>query len=57
MIYNTKKRKVKTATDCLDCPFWDKREKRCLGLNKICFEFDPITKTIIDGKTKLPRKI
>lgn len=57
MIYNTRLKKIKTVTDCPTCPHFDGRTKTCKGLNKICFEYDPKTQTIIDGKTKLPRKI
>lgn len=57
MIYNTRLKKIKVITDCPTCPQFDGRTKTCKGLNKICFEYDPKTQTIIDGKTKLPRKI
>ena len=57
MLYNTKLKKVKTLTDCLTCAYFDKRLKKCNGLNKVCYEYDPRTMTIIDGKTKLPRSI
>lgn len=57
MIYNTRLKKIKEITDCPTCPQFDGRTKTCKGLNKICFEYDPKTQTIIDGKTKLPRKI
>lgn len=57
MLYNTKLKKVKTVLDCPTCPHFDKRLKKCNGLNRVCFEYDPKTQTIIDGKTKLPRRI
>ena len=57
MLYNTSLKKIKEVTDCPNCPHFDKALKKCNGLNKICFEYDDKTQTIIDGKTKLPRKI
>lgn len=57
MLYNIEKKKVKGAFDCGDCPYLDKENARCNGLNKCCFEYDPKTKTIIDGITKLPLKV
>lgn len=57
MLYNTELKKVKAVTDCPTCPHFDKKTKRCNGLNRVCFEYDPTTQTIIDGKTKLPRKV
>lgn len=57
MLYNTKLKKVKTITDCPTCSYFDKKLKKCNGLNKICFEYDAKTQTIIDGNTKLPRRI
>lgn len=57
MLYNTEKKKIKGTGDCFSCPMWENRTKTCRGLNKVCFEYDPKTQTIIDGNTKLPRKI
>ena len=57
MLYNTKLKKIKTVLDCPTCAYFDKKLKKCNGLNKICFEYDDKTQTIIDGNTKLPRKI
>lgn len=57
MLYNVVKKKVKTLVDCFSCPYWDGRTKSCRGLNRVCFEYDEKTKTIIDGKTKLPRNV
>ena len=57
MLYNKETKKVKTNKDCLNCVYFDKKEKKCLGLNKKCFEYDPITGTAIDGVTKLPVKL
>ena len=56
MLYNRDKNRVRLETDCFTCPQFDSRLKRCTGLNKVCFEYDPKTRTIIDGKTKLPLK-
>lgn len=53
MLYNREKKAVKTNKDCLKCEYFDKKEKRCLGFNKKCFEYDAITGSIIDGITKL----
>lgn len=57
MLYNTRLKRVKTVQDCPTCPHFDGRTKTCKGLNKICFEYDAKTQTIIDGKTKLPRNV
>ena len=57
MIYNTKLRRIKKATDCPNCAYFDGHLKKCNGINKVCFEYDAKTQTIIDGNTKLPRKI
>ena len=43
--------------DCANCAHFDRRTKTCNGLNKICFEYDEKTQTIIDGITKMPRKV
>lgn len=56
MLYNRDKKRVRVETDCFTCPQFDRRFKRCNGINKVCFEYDPKTRTIIDGKTKLPLK-
>lgn len=57
MLYNIKERKVKKATDCASCPYFDRKTKKCNGINKNCFLYDKTTKTIIDGVTGLPLKI
>lgn len=58
MIYNNDTKKAKTATDCLTCPYFDAKGKRCNGgLGTRCFEFDYKTNTIIDPRTKLPIKL
>ena len=57
MIYNTKLKRVRTMLDCAKCAHFDQITKTCKGLNKICFEYDEKTQTIIDGITKMPRKV
>lgn len=57
MLYNIEKKKTRTMLDCGSCPHFNKGTFRCEGLNKCCFEYDPKTKTIIDGVTKLPLKV
>ena len=58
MLYNNNKKQVKTALDCLTCPYFDKTGKRCVGgIGKVCFEYDPKTHIAIDPKTKLPIKL
>ena len=57
MLYNIEKSREKKATDCASCPYFDKETKKCSGLNKNCFLYDALTKTIIDGTTGLPLKI
>ena len=57
MLYNTKLKRVKTVQDCPTCACFDKRLKKCNGLNRVCFEYDAKTQTIIDGNTKLPRNV
>ena len=50
--------KIKQTLDCLYCPFFDKKRKKCDGgIGKVCFEYDPKTQTAIDPKTKLPIKL
>ena len=57
MLFNIEKRAKKKATDCINCPYFDKVTKKCNGLNKNCFLYDEKTQTIIDGVTGLPLKI
>ena len=57
MLFNFSKKKPKKATDCASCPYFDKRTKKCNGLNKNCFLYDKTTNTVIDGVTGLPLKI
>ena len=52
-----RKKKIKKATDCASCPYFDKETKKCNGINKNCFLYDIKTKTLIDGVTGLPLKI
>ena len=57
MLFNIKFKKVKKATDCNSCRYFDKKTKECSGKNKNCFLYDEKTKTVIDGITGLPLKI
>ena len=54
MLYNIEMNKEKNDLMCLECPHFDKQEKRCKGIGVACFEYDPITQTCIDPITKLP---
>ena len=57
MIYNNAHKRPKLSTDCLECKYFDKKLKKCKGgLGKTCFEYDPVTKTLIDPVTHLPIK-
>lgn len=57
MLYNKEKGKIQTDKDCLSCEYFDRRLKRCNGINKNCFEFDEKTNVAIDGVTGLPLKL
>lgn len=57
MLYNREKERVKRQVDCMTCPYFDKEKKKCNGLGKTCFEYDPKTKTVIDPITKLAIRI
>jgi hypothetical protein len=57
MLYNKNLKKIKTSADCLTCPNFDKKEKKCKGIGIVCFEYDPKTKTAIDPISKLPIKL
>lgn len=57
MLYNNKKQRVQTNADCLSCPYFDKCTKKCKGLGKVCFEYDPKTMTAIDPVTHLAIKL
>lgn len=56
MLYNIEKKRVKKDIDCYSCEKYDARMKKCNGCNSICFEYDSLTNTIIDGITKMPIK-
>lgn len=57
MLYNKETKKVKIEKDCLSCKYYDKKDKRCTGLNVNCFEYDALSGIAIDGITKLPIKV
>lgn len=57
MLYNIEKKKIKEFSDCFNCKHYDTIKKQCSGINKACFEYDPKTRTIIDGVTKMPIKL
>lgn len=57
MLYNYNLKKVQSNSQCQKCEFFDKKRKKCLGIGKVCFEYDEKTKTAIDPVTKLPLKI
>lgn len=42
MLYNLKENKPKTSTLCMTCEYYDKKLKKCNGLDKICFEMDKL---------------
>lgn len=54
MLYNVNNKKIQTVIDCFTCPHYNPTTLGCSGLNKVCFEYDEKTQTIIDGVTKLP---
>lgn len=56
MLYNKDLKKTHTATDCLTCPHFDTKKKKCNGIGKSCFEYDVKTGVCIDPITKLPIK-
>lgn len=53
MLWNKEKKDVQQMIDCITCPHFDKKKKKCNGIGKNCFEFDPKTRTAIDPITKL----
>lgn len=55
-LYNKDLKRVITITDCATCPQFDRKLKKCNGIDKLCFEYDEKTKTCIDGVTHLPIK-
>ena len=56
MLFNIDTGEIKKSIDCFTCPFFDKKFKKCNGIGKTCFEYDPKTMTIIDPVTGLPLK-
>lgn len=56
MLFNKEKGRPKNSLDCLTCPLFDGKNKKCMGIGKICFEYEPKTMTIIDPVTGLPLK-
>lgn len=57
MLYNKDTAKLQTTVDCLTCQHFNRKQKKCEGLGKTCFPYDPLTKTAIDPLTKLPIKL
>ena len=57
MLYNKDLKRVQASSDCITCPKFDKTLKKCMGIGKICFEYDPKTRVAIDPITKLPIKL
>ena len=45
------------ANIAMNQSYFDKARKKCLGLGKICFEYDPKTGVVLDPKTHLPIRI
>ena len=56
MFYNIEKNKIQKSIDCQSCSYLNKKNKKCMGLGKCCFEYDEKTMTCIDPVTKLPIK-
>ena len=56
MLYNKNLKKVQTMVDCQTCEMFDKKKKKCIGIGKICFEYDPKTRTCFEPITGLPIK-
>jgi hypothetical protein len=56
MLYNRELKKVQASSQCITCPHFDKKKKKCDGIGKICFEYDSKTKTAYDPVSKLPIK-
>lgn len=42
MLYNIVKKRVKKDIDCLTCPLFDRKKKICMGINKICFDYNKL---------------
>ena len=57
MLYKRTDRRVRTSKDCITCPCFNVRLKKCNGIGKECFEYDEKTQTVIDPFTKLAIKI
>lgn len=56
MLYNKNLKKVMASSDCITCPHFDRKNKKCNGIGLICFEYDSKTKTAYDPVSKLPIK-
>lgn len=57
MLWNREKKKIQARVDCINCPYFDKKTKKCNGIGKNCFEYDQKSKTAIDPITKLAVKL
>ena len=57
MLYNKELKKVQSNIDCITCKHFDIIKKKCNGIGKNCFEYDPKTRVAIDPTTKLPIKL
>lgn len=57
MLYNKMLNKIQSNSDCITCEFFDKFQKKCNGIGKNCFEYDPKVKVAIDPITRLPLKL
>ena len=53
MLFNIKKNRLNGTADCLKCEYF--KNKKCEGIGRVCFEYDPITKTIFDPITHLAK--
>lgn len=56
MLFNKELNKVQASSQCITCRYFDRKERKCNGLGKTCFEYDAKTKTAYDEVTKLPIK-
>lgn len=54
MLFNTKKNQINGTAFCLECEYFI--NKKCEGLGKICYEYDPYTMKVLDPITHLPKK-
>ena len=57
MLYNNNLHQVQKNSQCITCEHFNKQQKKCYGIGKCCFEFDPKTRTAIDPITGLPIKL